>query len=110
MLDLHLQTKKLISLSEDDADLTFLKSIRSAEINIITKKIFGAVEYTDCTSAEGWEPPTHNERPGYDTKQSDGEVPVMLELWAMQSTRLLPSFPGPLWPGMVTPDRALSMG
>ncbi len=30
----------------------------------------GAVEYTDCTSAEGQDPP--NECPGYDTKQSDG--------------------------------------
>ena len=40
-------------------------------------------------------------------KQSDGEVPVMLELWRMQST---PSLPGPLWPGMVAPDRVLSMG
>ena len=24
--------------------------------------------------------------PGYDTKPSDGEVPVILELWEMQST------------------------
>ena len=31
----------------------------------------GAVEYTDCTS---------NKCPGYDTKQSDGEAPGMLEL------------------------------
>ena len=45
-----------------------------------------------------------NECPGYDTKQSDGEVPVMLELWGMRSTPLLPSLPGPLWPGMVAPD------
>ena len=42
---------------------------------------------------------------GYDTKQSDGESPVMLELWGMQSTPSLPSLPGPLWPG-----RILSMG
>ena len=42
----------------------------------------GAVEYTDCTSAEGQDPT--NEYPVYDTKQSDGEVPVML--WEMQST------------------------
>ena len=46
----------------------------------------------------------------YDTKQSDGEVPVMLELWGMLSTPLLPSLPGPLWLGLVAPDRALSMG
>ena len=38
----------------------------------------GGVEYTDCTSARGKTPP--NESPGYDTKQSDGEVPVMLSL------------------------------
>ena len=28
----------------------------------------------------------------------------------MRSTPLLPSLPGPLLPGMVTPDRVLSMG
>ena len=49
--------------------------------------------------------PPPNECPGYDTKQSDGEVLVMLELWKMRST---PS--SPVWPGMVAPDRALSMG
>ena len=47
---------------------------------------------------------------GYDTKQSDGEVPVMLELWKMQSNPSLPSLPSPLWLGVVTPDRVLSMG
>ena len=47
--------------------------------------------------------------PGYDTKQSDGEVPVMLGLWGMQSTPSLPLVLGPLWPRMVAPDRALSM-
>ena len=67
----------------------------------------GAVEYTDCTSAEGRH--LSNECPGYETKQSDGEVPVMLELWGMRSTPSLPSLPGPLWSGMVAPDRALSM-
>ena len=46
----------------------------------------------------------------YDTKQSDGEVPVMLKLWGMQSTPSLSLLPGPLWSGMVAPDRALSMG
>ena len=43
-------------------------------------------------------------------KQSDGKVPVMLGLWGMLSTPSLPLLPGPLWPGMVAPDRALSMG
>ena len=36
-----------------------------------------AVEYTDCTSADGYPPP---ECPRYDTKLSDGETPVILEL------------------------------
>ena len=35
------------------------------------------VEHTDCTSAKGKTPPP-NVCPWYDTKQSDGEVPVML--------------------------------
>ena len=55
----------------------------------------------------GVSPPPPNEYPGYDTKQSDGEVPAVLEIWGMQST---PSLPGPLWPGVVAPDRAPSMG
>ena len=33
----------------------------------------------------------------------------MLEHWGMQSTPLLLSLPGPLWPGVVAADRALSM-
>ena len=71
-------------------------------------QLSGAVEYTDCTSAEGWD--LLNEYPGYDTKQSDSKVPGMLELWGMRNTTSLPSLPGPLWPGVVAPDRALSMG
>ena len=34
----------------------------------------------------------------------------MLKLWGMWSTQSLPSLPGPLWPVVVAPDRALSMG
>ena len=41
----------------------------------------GAAEYTDCFF-------------GYDAKQSYGETLVMLEIWGMRSTYLLPSFPG----------------
>ena len=43
----------------------------------------------------------------YDTKQSDGVAPVMLELWGMWSTPSL--LPGPLWPGVVAPERVLFM-
>ena len=38
----------------------------------------GAVEYTDCISAEGYDSPDVCR--GYNTNQSDGEVPVKLEL------------------------------
>ena len=37
-----------------------------------------------------------NECPGYDTKQSDGEVPVMLGPWGIWSTPSLPLLQGPL--------------
>ena len=49
--------------------------------------------------------PPHNECPGFDTKQSDGEAPAMLELWGMRSTPSLQLLPGPLWPGVVAPDK-----
>ena len=69
----------------------------------------GAVEYTDCFSAEGLDPPP-NKCPVYDSKQSDGAVPVILKRWGMQSTPSLLSLPGPVWLGMVPSDRVLSMG
>ena len=62
----------------------------------MTPNNLGAVEYTNCISAEGKIP-----------KQSYGEAPVMLELWGMRSTS---SFQGPLWPGVLAPDRVISMG
>ena len=52
----------------------------------------------------------HNECFGYETKQFDGEAPVMLELRGMWSTSLLSLLTGPLWPGVVAPDRVLAMG
>ena len=51
-----------------------------------------------------------NECPGYDTKQCDGEVPVMLGYGGMWSTPSLPSLSDSLKPRVVAPDRALSMG
>ena len=47
---------------------------------------------------------TPNECPRYDTKQSDGEVPVM------PSTLSLPLHPGPFRPGGVASERVLSIG
>ena len=46
----------------------------------------------------------------YDTKQSANEAPVMLDLWGMQSTPVIPSLPGPIWPRAEAPDRVLAMG
>ena len=54
----------------------------------------------------GWDCRIHR----HDNKQSDGEVPVILEFWGIRSTPLLPSFPSPLWPGVVASDRNLSTG
>ena len=51
-----------------------------------------------------------NEWPDYDTKQSDGEVPVMLGLWGMQNTASLLLLSGPFWLGIEAPDRVLSQG
>ena len=48
--------------------------------------LYEAVEYTDFNFAEG-----------YDTKQSDGEVSVMLGPWGIRSTPSLPLLSGPLW-------------
>ena len=62
------------------------------------------------TKQSDGEVPLSNECPGYNTKQSDGEVPGMPGIWGIRSTPSLPLFPGPLWPGVVAPDRTLSMG
>ena len=43
----------------------------------------GAVEYTNCISAEGEDP--LNECPGYNIKTFDGEAPAM-KIWGMWST------------------------
>ena len=64
----------------------------------------GAVEYIDCFSAEGKLP---NECPDYDTKQSGGDIPEVVELWELQNTPSLPSLPGSL--GVVAPDMILTM-
>ena len=54
--------------------------------------------------------PSPIECPGYDVKQSDSEIPAMLELWGMRNTSSLPSLSCPLWPGVVASNRVLSMG
>ena len=46
----------------------------------------------------------------YVTKQSHGEAVVLLGLWRMWNTSLLPSLPVPLWSGEVAPDSVLFKG
>ena len=48
-----------------------------------------------------------HECPGYETKQSDGEVPVMLELWGMS---FIPIAPRSILVRMVVLDCILSKG
>ena len=67
----------------------------------------GSVKYTDRASAERLDSP--NECPKYDTKQSNGEASVMLELWGMQSIPSLLLLLCSLGPGVVASDRVLSM-
>ena len=47
--------------------------------------------------------------PGYETKQSDGEASVILELSGMRSTPLSALVTGPFRSGVVEYDRALFM-
>ena len=54
---------------------------------------FPVPEYTNYISADGQDPLLSNECPGYDTKQSDGEAPMILKLWRMQNTPSLPLLP-----------------
>ena len=46
----------------------------------------------------------------YNTKLSDGETPIMQELWEMQNTPSMPGLPSSLLLEVVAPDRFLSMG
>ena len=92
-----------------DAYLKFLL-IFSIILNIHMAQSAGAAEYTDCISAEEWNLSHPNEYPGYDTRQSDGEVSVMLDVWGMRSTPSLKSLPAPLWPEVEVPNRIFSMG
>ena len=66
--------------------------------------------YTPTVSLQRGETPPPNKCPESDTKQSDHESPLMLDLWRMWSTPSLPLLPGPIWLGVLAFDRVLSMG
>ena len=57
--------------------------------NLNVAQSTGTAESTDCLTAEKKNSP--NDCPEYDTKKSDGEALVMIELWGMLSASLLPS-------------------
>ena len=41
---------------------------------------------------------------------TDGEAPVILEVWRNQSTLSLALLPGPLWTGIIAHDSVISVG
>ena len=51
-----------------------------------------------------------DEYPGYGTIKSDGETSVMQELWKIWEYPSLQLLPGPLWLGVVAPERVLIRG
>ena len=63
----------------------------------------GAVEYTDCISAEGQDPP-RSKCPGYDIKPSDGEALENVEYPFIAITLKF------MLTRVVAPDRILPMG
>ena len=77
--------------------------------SFLLDQLIGALEYTDSIYAAGQDPVT-NECPGYDTKQSDGKAPIMLDFGEMRAIHLLLSLPTLRLPGAVSPDRVQSMG
>ena len=65
---------------------------------------------TRTASLQSVKTPTSQGMSWYDTKQSDTEASVMLELSGMPNTPSLALLPGPLWPEVVASDSVLSMG
>ena len=65
---------------------------------------WGWLQNTPSASLQKGKDPPPSECPGYATKQSDNEPPV-LELWRIWSILSLPLLPDPLWFGVVAPDR-----
>ena len=61
---------------------------------------------SDCLVSK----PGHSLEASYPSAEMQSVYSVMLELWGMRSTTSLPLIPGPLWPGVLAPDRVLSMG
>ena len=69
---------------------------------------FGVEEYTDFTSVE--EQDFLNECPDMTLNNLNKQATAILKLCGIRTTPLLPSLLRPLWPGVVAPDRVLSVG
>ena len=80
------QSKEWSSAPPPHQCCSYWKATTVANFTYLLPQSARAVERTDCFSAEGYDTPPPNECPWYDTKQSDGEIPVMLELWERWST------------------------
>ena len=68
-----------------------------------------AMDYTPIAPLQRGKTLHPNACPRYETKESDGEAPVMLEFCGMWCTPLLSSLPGPHWFRVVAFDGVLSM-
>ena len=109
---LHVDLACTLNVSCDILIFVYLSLVNSLQINLSwlnSCSVSWGCRIHWLHLCRGVRPPP-NECPGYDTKQSDGQVPAVLELWRMRSTPSLPSLPVQLWPGVVAPERALSMG
>ena len=77
-----------------------------------TAQLAGAVEYTDCISAEWVRPLPHNKWPKYDIKQScghNGEVPALLEPNIVLRVRNAPALGNTEYPFIaITPRSTLT--
>ena len=89
--------KKKENKKEGNALLMFKKWLN---VYIISQSA-GCVKYIDCISTGVYNPCPTSALDFLNTKQSDGDASVILELWGIRSTSLLPSLPGPLCPGVV---------
>ena len=98
--------------------VTASSSVSTSGVFALSLTSTGETSSSMLNSLVGWDCRIHlgrgvrllpNKCPVYDIKLSDGEAPV-LEIWGMSSIPSLPLLSGPLWPGVVAPDRVLSMG
>ena len=89
---------------------THFHLVRIILSSIHLAQLIRAVKIRRLHLCTGIRTPPRNEYPIYDARHTNGEVPVMLELWGIRSSPSLPSLSGPLRPAVVAPNRVLSMG